>query len=61
MPFLSSHVQTQLTFLVEPLGQASSLLGIDLQYVGRAELCQPAVGVGQVDQVSLVTLWCWAG
>jgi len=28
--------------------RASSLLGIELQYAGRAELCQPAVGVGQV-------------
>merc|ERR1712045_1007195 len=28
--------------------RVSSLLGIDLKYAGRAELCQPAVGVGQV-------------
>merc|ERR1712222_318611 len=28
--------------------RASSLLGIELRYAGRTELCQPAVGVGQV-------------
>ena len=28
-----------------------SLLGIDLKYAGRAELCQPAVGVGQVGKI----------
>ena len=28
----------------------SSLVGVDLDYRGRAELCQPAVGVGQVHQ-----------
>merc|ERR1719430_1360167 len=28
--------------------RVSSLLGIDMKYAGRAELCQPAVGVGQV-------------
>ena len=27
-----------------------NLLGLSLKYVGRDELCQPAVGVGQVHQ-----------
>ena len=26
------------------------LLALDLEYAGRAELCQPAVGVGKVHQ-----------
>ena len=34
-----------------------SLLGIELLYAGRAELCQPAVGVGQVQIKSFLYLF----
>ena len=42
----------QIAYAVGQFGWSTivNILGVQLQYAGRDELCQPAVGVGQVHQ-----------